>query len=69
MIVLSLFILIFWGIPIWGVIDAAMKPDPVWTAAGQNKVVWILVMIFLGIIGTAIYFFAIRPKLGTAGTA
>jgi hypothetical protein len=57
------FVLVFWGIPIWGVVDAALKPDPVWAAAGQNKILWVALQVILGIIGTAIYFFAVRPKL------
>ncbi len=43
--------------------DAAMRPDDVWAAAGQNKIVWVLVEIFLWTPGAAIYFLAIRPKL------
>jgi hypothetical protein len=62
------FLAIIWGIPIWGIVDAAMKPDPVWRAAGQNKVVWIILQVVLGIIGTAIYVFAIRPKLVAAAS-
>jgi hypothetical protein len=53
-------------VPVWGIIDAAMRPDSAWAAAGQNKVVWVLVQIFLGILGSAVYFLAIRPKLKAA---
>ena len=38
-----LFNLIF---PIWGIIDAAIRPDTVWAATGQNKIVWVLVQVF-----------------------
>jgi nitrate/nitrite transporter NarK len=54
--------------PVWGIIDAAMRPDPVWDATGQNKIVWILVQFFLWTIGAFIYFIAIRPKLVAATT-
>jgi hypothetical protein len=64
-LVFVLFNLIF---PIWGIIDAAMRPDPVWAATGQNKIVWILVQIFLWTLGAIIYFVAIRPKLVAATT-
>ena len=45
-------------LPVWGIISAAMRPDNVWSAAQQNKIVWILVQIFLGGIGAAVYFIA-----------
>lgn len=53
-------------LPIWGIIDAAVRPDAVWAAAGQNKIVWVLVQIFLWTLGAVIYFIAIRPKLVAA---
>lgn len=62
-LIILLVVMVLVVVPIWGVIDAAMRPDDVWAAAKQSKVVWILVQLFLGIIGAAIYFMAIRPKL------
>ena len=53
-------------LPVWGIIDAAIRPDDVWAAAGQNKIVWVLVQIFLWTLGALIYFIAIRPKLVAA---
>jgi hypothetical protein len=62
--ILILFMLLFgFVLPIWGIVDAATRPDPVWTAAGQNKVLWIVLQIVLGALGAIIYFVAIRPKL------
>lgn len=54
---------LFGVLPLWGIIDAAIRPDAAWAAAGQNKVVWVLVQIFLGVLGAIAYFVAIRPKL------
>ncbi len=54
-------------LPLWGIIDAAMRPESQWTAASQNKVAWILLQVFLGIAGAAVYFLAIRPKLVAVG--
>ena len=54
-------------LPVWGIVDAAMRPDDVWAAAGQNKIVWVLVQIFLWALGAVIYFVLIRPKLIAAG--
>jgi hypothetical protein len=61
-------LLVFVVLPVWGIIDAATKPESVWAAAGQNKLVWVVVQIFLGVLGAAVYFLAIRPKLKAAGT-
>jgi hypothetical protein len=58
-----LFMLLFIVVPIIGIIDAALIPDSAWVNANQNKIVWIVVQIFLGIFGAAAYFVAIRPKL------
>jgi uncharacterized membrane protein len=67
-ILILLILLAGFVFPIWGIIDAAVKPEPVWTATGQSKVLWIILQIVLGALGTIIYFVAIRPKL-VAGTS
>jgi len=43
---------------IWMLIDA-IKRVP---SEGNTKLIWILVIIFTGVIGSAIYFFVQRPK-------
>ena len=68
MIVLALFIIIFWGIPLWGIIDAAVTPDDQWARAGQNKILWVVLQLVIGIIGAAVYFISIRPKVRAAAT-
>ena len=50
----------FW---VWALVDALQRPDDEWQHAGQNKLVWILVMIFLGILGSFIYLVVARPSL------
>lgn len=62
-LILLLFLLALFAFPLWGIIDAAVRPDSQWRAANQNKIVWVLLQIFLGIIGAIVYFAAIRPKL------
>jgi hypothetical protein len=54
------------GLPIWGIIDAALRPQIEWNQAAQNKVFWILLQVFLGIFAAIAYFAAIRPKLKMA---
>jgi len=67
-ILILLMMLALFVIPIWGIVDAAMRPTEVWTATGQNKVLWIVLQFVLGLLGAIIYFAAIRPKLVAATT-
>jgi hypothetical protein len=60
------FLLFFAVLPIWGIVDAAMRPNEAWAATGQSKALWIILQFVLGVIGAIIYFLAIRPKLAAA---
>lgn len=51
------------AIAIYCIVDITKQPDAAWQAAGQNKVLWIVLVLLLGVIGSAIYWFAIRPKV------
>ena len=51
---------VFWIIAL---VDALRFTDAEWTAAGQNKLVYVLVLIFLGFIGALVYWFVARPEL------
>jgi hypothetical protein len=62
----ELLIILFVALPIWGVIDAALRPDSAWRTANQSKVVWVVLQIFLGFIGAIAYFLAVRPKVRRA---
>jgi hypothetical protein len=46
---------VFW---IWMLVDCAMK-EP---SQGNDKIVWVLVILFTHVIGAALYFFIRRPK-------
>jgi formate hydrogenlyase subunit 3/multisubunit Na+/H+ antiporter MnhD subunit len=46
---------IFW---VWMIIDVA-KNEP---ENGNDKVIWILVVILAGVIGAAVYYFVRRPE-------
>ena len=61
LIILVVFLLT--ALPIWGIMDAALHPDQAWTAADQNKLVWIVVQVVLWTIGTVAYLIIVRPKL------
>ena len=60
MALIWLALVVFW---IWMIVDAATRTFP-----GENeKIIWILVVVLLGPLGAAIYFFVGRPK-GTKGS-
>ena len=67
-----LILLLFAGVPLAGAIDAARRSDASFGAAGQNKVLWVLLQlvgVFLCVIGLVlgiVYFVAIRPKVAAA---
>lgn len=61
------------GITVWGIVDAATRPEQAWLAAGQNKTLWIVlqaaglvVMAPVGLILALVYLLAIRPKVRDA---
>ncbi len=47
--------MVFW---IWMIVDCATKESD----TGNNKIVWILVILLGSIIGAAIYYFVRRPQ-------
>ncbi|MBF6557750.1 MAG: DUF2516 family protein [Acidimicrobiales bacterium] len=72
----GLVILLFpisFGLALWALIDAAIRPEAAFKTAGQSKVLWIIlpiVGIFLfaivgGILGV-VYLVGIRPKVRLA---
>jgi hypothetical protein len=65
-ILFPLIALASFAIWIWGLVDAAARPDWVYQRTGSSKVLWVILIVVLGIIGSAIYLLAIRPKLLTA---
>lgn len=65
------------GLAIWGIVDAAPRPDVQWAAAQQNKQLWMALLIgsavlsfccigIAGAVAWAIYWFVIRTKLEEA---
>jgi hypothetical protein len=65
-VIIFVLVLFIMGLPVWGIVDAAIRPDSVWAAAGQSKIVWVIVQLFLWTVGALVYFVAIRPKLKAA---
>ncbi|NQT58294.1 MAG: PLDc_N domain-containing protein [Bacteroidetes bacterium] len=46
---------IFW---IWAIIDCATKES----SEGNEKIIWLLIIIFVNFIGALIYYFVRRPE-------
>ncbi len=52
--------LVFW---IVAIVEVAKTPDWQFRAAGSEKIVWLLITIFLGIIGALVWWFAKRSEV------
>jgi hypothetical protein len=63
-VLIPLPLFIWW---LWCLIQALKIPDTDWAAADQNKLVYVLLMVFLGVIGTIAYAVVARPALRNAG--
>jgi hypothetical protein len=55
-------------LPIWGIADAASRPEWAWQQSGQNKVLWVVLqavatLLCLGWVLAIVYLAAIRPQV------
>ena len=48
---------------IWGIVDVARIPDHQFKAAGTEKIMWVLIVVLVGGIGTIIWYFAKRKDV------
>ena len=55
-----IFLVCFFALPVWGVIDAARIPATAWESAGRSKRFWILIQILLLYIGAVMYAAGVR---------
>lgn len=51
---------------LWALIDSISRPDWAYERARSNKMLWIILNIFLAPITSLIYLFAIRPQVRAA---
>jgi hypothetical protein len=68
LLLVFLFVILGWVIPIWAIIDAAGKPAGAFYGAGSNKTAWILVLLVTMLLGLGFFFGAyyligVRPKV------
>ncbi|MBK7821155.1 MAG: hypothetical protein IPJ61_08785 [Tessaracoccus sp.] len=54
-------LLVFW---IMALVEVVRTPEALWKAAGQDRVVALLLLVLLPVVGYLIYLIAIRSKLG-----
>lgn len=52
---------------IWSLVDALGVSDHRWAAAGQNKLLWVLLIVLLGLLGSILYAAMVRPALRQPG--
>jgi Protein of unknown function (DUF2510)/Phospholipase_D-nuclease N-terminal len=57
------------GTWVWSLADMLGRPAHQWKAIGQERVLWLLVILFVGVPGSIGYLLAIRPKLARAALA
>jgi hypothetical protein len=72
-LIILLFSLALLAFHIYVLVDMLKFDDAAWLAAGQNKVLWIVLWVIIGFFCCAplidlIYWLAIRPKLQAAGS-
>ena len=67
---LLLLILPFFGVALWAIMDALVRPDSQWREADQNKTAWVIgllagpfVLFPVGIMVSLVYLFGIRARL------
>lgn len=53
LIILGILSTIFW---IWMIVDAATRKK----LSDGERIAWILVLVFLGVLGAAVYYFAVK---------
>lgn len=63
---LILVLLVGLAVWVWAIVDVVRRPTGEWESAGQNQVVWILVIVLLGPLGVVLYLAIARPRLADA---
>jgi hypothetical protein len=59
---LLLLVLLF-GLPLWALFSVLLTPRARWRAARRSQIVWVLILLFVPIIGALFYLISVRPQL------
>lgn len=62
-LLILLLILIPLALWVWSLIAEISRPDWQWQAAGHSKILYVLLTIFLGLLGSLLYALIARPGL------
>ena len=62
------------AIPLWGALDATLRPSADWEAAGHSRTRWVALQgigapFLIGFGASLVYFFDIRRRIARAGAA
>jgi hypothetical protein len=50
------------GLQVWGIVDIARRPEHEWRMVGQEKTLWLLIVLMVGLPGVIAYAAIARPK-------
>ena len=65
--VIAMFFIVLLAMPLYCVIDAAMRSSRAFESADSNKTLWIVLPLVFGFIAAIVYLVAVRPKVIMAG--
>lgn len=51
---------------VFALVDLVQRSDAEWSTAGQDRMTWLLVTLFVGVVGPVLYLVVARPKLDQA---
>lgn len=54
------------GLLVFALVDLLRRPDPEWAWSGQDRLTWVLVVLFVGLLGPILYLVVARPRLDQA---
>jgi Protein of unknown function (DUF2516) len=75
LVVVLLVVFIGLVVPVWAIVDAAMRPSGAFSAAGSSKTMWIVLIVvgwlvtgLIGVVLAGVYLVSIRPRVRAAIT-
>ena len=64
--VFILLLVVMPALTIWALVDLLRRPTSQWETAGQDRLVWALVVVFVGLVGPVLYLTIGRNQLNSA---
>lgn len=60
------FLLVPLALLVFALVDLVQRSDAEWAASGQDRLTWVLISLFVGLLGPLLYLVIARPKLEDA---